>query len=92
MTDMEDALRSQLMAEEIKRLRGRGPISVQVDQFAAFQLVACLQFAWRNPALSDSMRQTIESFGRQLQNAFSEADTPQIALTLEQGWHDEYDR
>ena len=76
----------------MKRLRGRGPIHLQVDQFAAFQLVGVLQFAWRNPALSESMRQTIESLGRKLQGAFSEADTPQIALTLEQGWHREYDR
>ena len=88
----EERLRAQLMAEEIKKLRGRGPIRVDIDQFAAFQLVGVLQLSWRHPGLSDEQRSTIEDFGRQLQRAFDGPDTPQLALTLEQGWHREYDR
>ena len=88
----EERLRAQLMAEEIKSLRGRGPIQVKVDQFAAFQLVGVLQLAWRHPQLSDMQRETIEDFGRQLQAAFDGSAVPQLALTLEQGWHREYDR
>lgn len=92
MSDTEDNVRAAMMAEEIKRVRTRGPIDLQIDQFAAFQLVAALQLAWTHPALSHSMRQTIENFGRQLQAAFDEDDTPQLALTPEQGWHRQYDR
>lgn len=90
--DVADSVRAQLMAQEIKLLRTRGPIEVHVEQFAAFQLIASLQLAWRHPNLSDSMRTTIYEFGRQLQVAFDGPDTPQIALTLEQGWRREYDR
>ena len=88
----EERLRAQLMAEEIKGLRGRGPITVKVDQFAAFILVGLLQLSWRHPGLSDEQRKTVKDFGHQLQRAFDGADTPQLALTLEQGWHREFDR
>lgn len=88
----EEMLRAQLMAEEIKRLYRRGSIRVDVDQFVAFQLVGALQLAWRHPGLSDTQRTTIENFGRGLQAAFVGPDTPQLALTLEQGWRPEYDR
>jgi hypothetical protein len=92
MTDIEDNLRAQLMAKELEGLRDRGPINLKVDQFAAFQLIGCLQLAWRHPQLDDHMRRTIEKLGREMQKAFSGPDTPQIALTLEQGWQREYDR
>jgi len=92
MMALEEDLRAQLMATEIRNIRGRGPIEVKVDQFAAFQLVGVLQLAWRHPGLSDDMRDTIEQFGRGLQRAFDGPDTPQLALTLEQGWHREFDR
>jgi hypothetical protein len=88
----EETLRAQLMAEEIKSLRGRGPIHVEVDQLAAFQLIGVLQLAWRHPGLSDELRQTIEEFGRGLQRAYDGPETPQLALTIEQGWHREFDR
>jgi hypothetical protein len=88
----EERLRAQLMAEEIKGLRGRGPITVEVDQFAAFQLIGALQLAWRHPGLSVEQCNTIEQFGRGLQRAYEGPDTPQLALTLEQGWNREFDR
>ena len=88
----EDTLRAQLMAAEILNLRGRGPIRVEIEQFAAFQLIGALQLAWRNPGLSDNLSNTIESFGRGLGQAFEGPDTPQLAITLEQGWHREFDR
>lgn len=88
----EERLRVQLMAKEIEGLRSRGPITLKVDQFAAFQLVGLLQLAWRHPGLSTVQRTTLEEFGRQLQRAFDGPDTPQLALTLEQGWHREFDR
>ena len=91
-TQTEDALRAQLMAKELQLVRGRGAIHLQLDQLAAFQLVGCLQLAWRHPELSDSLRTTIWNFGRQLQSAFDGPETPQVALTLEQGWHREFDR
>jgi hypothetical protein len=80
------------MAEELKRLRQRGPIPVEIDQFAGFQLIGALQLAWRHPDLSDMQRKTIESFGRGLQSFYDTPLTPQLALTLEQGWHREFDR
>jgi hypothetical protein len=89
---VEDRVRAMLMSKELLLLRGRGPIALEVDQFAAFQLIGSLQLAWRHPGLSPSLRSTIEDFGRQLQRAFDGPDTPQLALTLEQGWHAEYDR
>lgn len=88
----EETMRAQLMAAEIRNIRARGPINVKVDQFAAFQLVGALQVAWRHPGLSDDMRDTIEQFGRGLQQAFDGPETPQLALTLEQGWNREFDR
>jgi len=89
MTDSERAVE---MAEEIVRLRGLGPITVKIDAFDGFVLVACLQLAWRHPGLSDQQRKTIEDFGRGLQRAYNSFEVPQIALTLEQGWRREFDR
>lgn len=88
----EEQMRARLMAAEIEGLRGRGPIRVKVDQFAGFQLIGALQLAWRHPGLSENQRITIEEFGRGLQRAYDGPDTPQLALTLEQGWHREFDR
>ena len=88
----EEWLRAQLMAEEIKGLRGRGPITVKIDHFAAFQLIGVLQLVWRHPGLSDELRTMVDEFGHGLQRAFDGPDTPQLALTLEQGWHREFDR
>jgi hypothetical protein len=87
----EETLRAQLMAEEIKVLRERGPICIEVYPFIAFRLIGMLQLAWRHPGLSDDQRDAAEVFARGLQVAFDGPDTPQLALTLEQGWHREYD-
>jgi len=89
---VEEQVRAMLMAKELELLRGRGPLDLQIDQFAAFQVIGALQLAWRHPGLDEHLRGAIESFGRQLQAAFDRPDTPQIALTLEQGWRREYDR
>lgn len=57
----------------------------------AFQVVAVLQYAWRNPALSPVQRGTVESLARGLQRLIARID-PEVGAILEMGWHTEYDR
>lgn len=88
----DEQLRAQMMAEEIKRLRGLGPITVHVDPYDAFVLVAYLQLAWRHPGLDERQKRIVGQFGRSLQTAFDSYDVPHLALTLEQGWDRAHDR
>jgi hypothetical protein len=99
MTDtytVEERLRAQLMAEEIKAIASSGSprrgFRVEATVFDLFIVIGTLQLAWRHPGLNDRQREAIERFARQLQEQMSTPETPQIALTLEQGWHREYDR
>lgn len=90
--DVEESVRVMLMVKELELIRGFSPLDLRIDPFAAFQVVGALQLAWRHPRLDDHQRAAIETFGRQLQRAFDGPETPQLALTLEQGWHQEFDR
>jgi hypothetical protein len=91
----EEMVRAQLMAEEIKGIMRRGEpevFRVEATVFDLFRIVGTLQLAWRHPGLDDRQREVIERFARQLQAQMTTPETPQIALTLEQGWHREFDR
>lgn len=67
------------------------PIAVGVRPRDAWIIVAIVQFASRNPALSPTQRQPIERFGRELQRALAAID-PVLDRYLEMGWHPEYDQ
>jgi hypothetical protein len=91
----EEMARAQRMADEIKRVMRRGQLEtfrVEATVFDLFRIIGALQLAWRHPGLDDHMRDVLERFARQLQEQMSTPDTPEIARTLEQGWHREYDR
>lgn len=96
MSDTEERLRAQLMAEEINAVRRRqgSPVTLRVDieLFDLFRVIGALQLAWRHPGLDEEQRAAIEGFARQLTQSFEGPDTPQLALTLQQGWQREYDR
>jgi hypothetical protein len=90
----EEMARAQRMAAEIRAAGTRMPQTFHVEAtlFDLFRIVGTLQLAWRHPALDDRQREVIERFARQLQEQMTTPETPEIALTLEQGWRREYDR
>ncbi len=87
------AIDARDMAEEIKLLQRkyRDAVPLTIKPFEAYVLLACLQLAWRHPNLSDTQRQIVEGFGRQLQPIFDQPDTPLLHLTAEMGWVREMD-
>jgi hypothetical protein len=90
----EEQERAQLMAAEIRAMGDRAPQTFRLEAtvFDLFRIVGTLQLAWRHPGLDDRQREVIERFARQLQEQMTTPETPEIARTLEQGWHREYDR
>ena len=67
------------------------PIQISILPRDGWVLMACLQFAYRNPALNDTQRSVIEQHGRALQDTLIELE-PTLAETMEQGWYPEFDR
>lgn len=45
------------------------PVRAQIPAFEAFTLLGAIQFAWRNPGLSELHRKIIEKAGRDLHEA-----------------------
>lgn len=56
----------------------------------AFQAVAVIQFATRNPQISDVQRQAAIAVARVLQQAVTRLD-PIVGKYLEMGWDPQYD-
>lgn len=58
----------------------------------AWILVGFLQMAWRHTDLSDEMKKTVETFGRQIQEAICAlSSNPVLHEAIEMGWHTEFD-
>jgi hypothetical protein len=72
------------MAAEFKAAENE-PIPIAYDAFQAFQLLGCLQLAWRHPHLNQNQKQLIEWFGRRMQEAIKET-CPTGARVAEMGW------
>ena len=83
------------MAAEVQAMRRRGErvtIRFDADLIELFRVIGALQLAWRHPTLEHETRAAIEHFGAELQLAFDADEAPELARTLEQGWHREFDR
>jgi len=83
--DLPDELRGPLI-----KLWRMPPISVKLLPRDAFTAVAALQYATRNPQLSDIQRQQAVAVARVMQAALAQID-PIINKYLEMGWDTRYD-
>lgn len=86
-----DELPSDLKEPLIRVWRIERPIVVSIKPRDAWTALGIIQFATRNPALSETQRQLIERFGRALQRALVAID-PTLDRYLEMGWNPEHDR
>ena len=77
------------LAKELTAMRTLSPVTLQVDPFEAFSLLAALQLAWRHPELSRTQKDIIEGFGRELERAF--AGYPVASRIAAAGWRVECD-
>ena len=83
------------LPSEIAAMFGRlwpmtSPIVVHLLPRDAWIVLGVIQFASRNPNISESHRTVMEHFGRAIQNRLAEIE-PAGAPYMEQGWHPEFD-
>ena len=86
------------MADQWKRVQQRaGPLVFEMPVFDAWTLVACLQFATRNPQLSATQRGIAVGFARQMAEQIKvrarEVLGPNnlLAVVLDRGFEAKYD-
>jgi len=84
-------LPADLKGPLIRLWRIRSPIVVSIKPRDAWVALGIIQFATRNPALSVTQRQLIETFGRELQRALVAID-PSLEKYLEMGWDPTFDQ
>jgi len=73
-----------------RELGAAEPVRAQLPGFEAFTLLGALQFAWRNPGLSDLHRSIVEKAARDLQDAIA-SRSPYAGQVAELGWDRSHD-
>lgn len=91
--EMERAKRMAFELRNLDRTRdAHNVVRVELSLFDIFRVIGGLQLATRHPTLPPTVKAALESFARQLQREFDTPETQELARTLEQGWHTEFDR
>jgi hypothetical protein len=88
---VRDELPADLKGPLLRLWRIEQPIVVSILPRDAWVALGIIQFATRNPMISPTQRQLIESFGRELQRGLAQID-PSVEKYLEMGWNPEFDR
>jgi hypothetical protein len=73
-----------------RELGAAEPVRAELPAFEAFSLLGALQFAWRNPGLSELHRSIVEKAARDLQEALARRSA-YVGQVAELGWQREHD-